>query len=180
MGLEACGDRASRRHSAGSIRFEGPRRYRRVSVAPPIPPGSLCGSRGPDVRRNRRPARVFTARGRAASSGLVGRDRSGPGPIGSSRRLDTCKPHGESELVGAECSVRAQRPAAIGGIADPPSQTTRRAVQAAAEKLATAAASSSYVSNTETSLVIVSRSCRRFVTRISFKVPPDFCVVAYA
>ena len=177
MGLEACRDRATRRHSAGSIRFEGPPRYRRVSVAPPIPPGSLCGSRGSDVRRNRRPARVFTARGRAASSGLVGRDRSGPGPIGSSRRLDTCKPHGESELVGAECSVRAQRPAAI-GIADP--QTTRRAVQAAAEKLATAAASSSYVSNTETSLVIVSRSCRRCVTRISFMVPPDFCVVAYA
>jgi hypothetical protein len=59
-------------------------------------------------------------------------------------------------------------------------EATRRASYAAVEKLATAAASSSWVSNTETSLVIVKRSCSRFVTRITFKVPPDILVVAYA
>src|SRR4029453_5759908 len=54
------------------------------------------------------------------------------------------------------------------------------AIYAAAEKLAAAAVSSSYVSNTETSFVMVRRSCNRLVTRISFNVPPDFLILAYA
>ena len=53
------------------------------------------------------------------------------------------------------------------------------AVYAGAEKLVTASASLSKVSNTVSSFVIESRSLIRFVTLSSFSLPPFLVTVAY-